>query len=129
MIKELMPIALKRIYEPPTAADGYRILVDRLWPRGLTKSKASVDEWLRDVAPSNALRKWFHANPEEWPQFQKRYIKELSAPETRSDLDKLRTLAREQKRLTLLYSSRNEERNNAVALRDFLETNEKRRRG
>ncbi len=129
MIKELMPIALKRIYEPPTAADGCRILVDRLWPRGLTKSKASVDEWLRDVAPSNALRKWFHANPEEWPQFQKRYIKELSAPETRSDLDKLRTLAREQKRLTLLYSSRNEKRNNAVALRDFLETNEKRRRG
>lgn len=119
--KELMPIALKRVYEPATATDGYRVLVDRLWPRGLSKAKAGVDQWLRDVAPSNALRKWFHANPEEWAQFRKRYLKELSAAKTQRDLQQLRALARERKRLTLLFSSRNEERNNAVVLRDFLE--------
>lgn len=117
---ELVSIALKRVYEPAAPTDGYRVLVDRLWPRGLSKANAGVDEWLRDLAPSNALRKWFHANPEEWAQFQKRYIKELSAPETQRNLQKLRSLARERKRLTLLYSSRNEESNNAVVLRDFL---------
>ncbi len=116
-----MAIALKRVYEPATAADGYRVLVDRLWPRGMSKAKAGVNEWLRDLAPSNTLRKWFHANPEEWAQFQKRYFKELAAPEAQLDLHKLRALVRERKRLTLLYSSRNEARNNAVVLRDFLE--------
>jgi uncharacterized protein YeaO (DUF488 family) len=119
--KELMAIALKRVYEPATPTDGYRILVDRLWPRGVSKAKAGVDEWLRDIAPSNALRKWFHANSEEWAQFRKRYFKELSTPETQRDLQQLRALVRERKRLTLLYSSKNEERNNAVVLRDFLE--------
>lgn len=107
--------------EPATARDGCRVLVDRLWPRGLSKGKTGVDEWLRDVAPSNALRKWFHANSEEWAQFKKRYIKELSTSETQKDLERLRALARERKRLTFLYSSKNEERNNAVVLRDFLE--------
>jgi uncharacterized protein YeaO (DUF488 family) len=123
MIEEAVPIALKRVYEPAVATDGYRVLVDRLWPRGLSKSTAGVSEWLRDLAPSNELRKWFHSHPEEWAQFRRRYLKELSTPATQRDLQQLRGLARERKHLTLLYSSRNQARNNAVVLRDFLKKN------
>jgi uncharacterized protein YeaO (DUF488 family) len=88
-----MPIGLKRVYEAAAAADGYRVLVDRLWPRGLHKSKAAVDPWLRGLAPSNELRTWFPAHPNEWARFQKRYLEELSRPETREALQKLHGLA------------------------------------
>lgn len=116
-----MAIALKRVYEPPTRADGTRILVDRLWPRGLSKAQAGVDEWLRDLAPSNELRKWFHAQPHYWTSFRKKYLKELSRPEAQSDLDKLYNLAHKKKRLTLLFSSRNIAHNNALVLKELLE--------
>ncbi len=116
-----MPIGLKRVYEAAAAADGCRVLVDRLWPRGLNKSKAAVDQWLRALAPSNQLRRWFHAHPQQWARFQKRYLEELCGPETQEALQKLRALSGKRKRLTLLYSSRNEVHNNAVVLRDLLE--------
>ena len=114
-------ILLKRIYEPPAASDGTRVLVDRLWPRGLSKDSAAVDQWLRDLAPSNDLRKWFHAHTEAWPLFRRRYLKELAQPESAAALNELYVLANRRKRLTLLFSSKNEARNNAVVLKDLLE--------
>jgi uncharacterized protein YeaO (DUF488 family) len=116
-----MNVAVKRVYEPAQASDGTRVLVDRLWPRGLTKERAAVDEWLRDVSPSNELRKWFHAQPDRWQSFRKKYLKELSRPEAETALRELYTLAHKKKRLTLLFASKNEERNNAHVLRDLLE--------
>ncbi len=111
----------KRVYEKPARADGYRVLVDRLWPRGLSKSRAALDAWLRDLAPSNELRHWFHAHPENWLTFRKRYLKELAAPEAAEALDELYRLARRKKNLTLLFASRNEPHNNAVVLKELLE--------
>jgi uncharacterized protein YeaO (DUF488 family) len=114
-------VTVKRVYEEPARADGTRVLVDRLWPRGLSKARAAADRWLRDLAPSNALRKWFHARPEAWPAFRKRYLKELAQPESAKALDELYRLASRRKKLTLLFASRNEEHNNAVVLKDLLE--------
>jgi uncharacterized protein YeaO (DUF488 family) len=114
-------VTVKRVYEQPAPSDGTRVLVDRLWPRGLSKARASVDKWLRDLAPSDALRKWFHARPEAWAIFRKRYLKELARPESAQALDELYRLANRRKKLTLLFASRNEERNNAVVLKDLLE--------
>jgi uncharacterized protein YeaO (DUF488 family) len=116
-----MAIAVKRVYAGAKRADGTRILVDRLWPRGLTKVQAGVDEWLRDLAPSNELRKWFHSQPGHWASFRKKYMKELSQPEAEADLRKLYHLAEKKKRLTLLFASRNETCNNAVVLKELLE--------
>lgn len=116
-----MPVAVKRIYEKPTRADGTRLLVDRLWPRGLSKERAALDAWLRELAPSDGLRKWFHARPEGWLLFRKRYLKELSRPEAAAALDQLYRLAAKRKQLTLLFASRNETRNNAVVLKDLLD--------
>jgi len=116
-----MTIAVKRVYEPASASDGVRVLVDRLWPRGLTKEQAAVKHWLRDLAPSNELRQWFHANPEAWPQFRKRYMKELASPKASAAVEKLYKLAEAKKKLTLLYASRNTERNNATVLKEHLE--------
>jgi uncharacterized protein YeaO (DUF488 family) len=114
-------VTTKRVYEEPARSDGTRVLVDRLWPRGLSKSRAAVDQWLRDLAPSDALRKWFHARPEAWAMFRKRYLKELAHPEAAPALNELYRLANRRKKLTLLFASKNEERNNAVVLRDLLE--------
>ena len=116
-----MKIAVKRVYELPQASDGSRVLVDRLWPRGLTKERAAIDLWLRDVAPSNELRKWFHAEPDHWQSFRKKYLKELSRPEAEANLRQLYALAHKRKQLTLLFASRNEERNNAFVLKELLE--------
>jgi uncharacterized protein YeaO (DUF488 family) len=116
-----MPVAVKRVYEKPVRADGTRVLVDRLWPRGLTKARAAIDAWLRDLAPSDALRHWFHARPEAWLAFRKRYLKELARLEAADALDELYRLAGRRKRLTLLFASKNEEHNNAVVLKDLLE--------
>jgi uncharacterized protein YeaO (DUF488 family) len=113
-------VAVKRVYEEPSRGDGTRVLVDRLWPRGLTKDRAAVDAWLRDVAPSNELRKWFHQNREQWSLFRKRYLKELAEPSATAPLEELYRLAGEPKQLTLLFSSKDETRNNAVVLRDLL---------
>lgn len=114
-----MSIALKRIYEKPSRDDGYRVLVDRLWPRGLAKEKARIDRWLKDVAPSHDLRKRFHGNPDAWDTFREEYARELGQPDGRRALEELRELASE-KRVTLLYASRDESRNNAEALRLLL---------
>jgi uncharacterized protein YeaO (DUF488 family) len=115
------PIRIKRIYEKPVPGDGTRVLVDRLWPRGISKERAALDAWLRDVAPSNVLRVWYHAHSEEWATFRKRYLKELADPAAASALDQLHRLAAKRKQLTLLYASRNEQQNNAVVLKDLLE--------
>ena len=114
-------VTVKRIYEPPARSDGMRVLVDRLWPRGLSKDRAAVDQWLRDLAPSDSLRKWFHARTEAWPVFRKRYLKELARPESAQALNELYRLANQPKKLTLLFASKNEEQNNAVILKDLLE--------
>jgi len=116
-----MPVSVKRIYESPSRSDGTRVLVDRLWPRGVSKSRAAVDAWLRDLAPSDALRRWFHARPGAWATFRKRYLKELADPQAIGALDQLYRLARRRKRLTLLFASKNEQYNNAVVLKNLLE--------
>jgi uncharacterized protein YeaO (DUF488 family) len=114
-------LSVKRVYEAPSPADGARVLVDRLWPRGLTKEAADVKLWLRDLAPSDALRIWYHAHPEAWAQFRKHYFKELKHPEAVPALEQLYTLKSKKKRVTLLFASRNIERNNAVALKELMD--------
>jgi len=115
----MAPIALKRVYEQAEAEDGTRVLVDRLWPRGLRKEKAQIDFWAKDVAPSNALRRWFGHRPERWEEFAKRYRAELAAPETQPQVEALRAMTRKG-RVTLLYAAHDESMNNAVVLRDDL---------
>ena len=117
----MMGVVVKRIYKTPSAADGVRVLVDRLWPRGLTKEAAAVKLWLRDLAPSDELRRWFHANPEGWRTFQKRYLKELGGEAASAAVEKLHHLAEGRRRVTLLYASRNEDYNNAIVLKELLE--------
>src|SRR5579871_4109117 len=103
-----MTVSIKRVYEQAERGDGVRVLVDRLWPRGLTKEKAAIDEWLRDLAPSNELRRWYHARPGEWEAFRKKYLKELAQPEPQEALHRLYDLADKKKQLTLLFASKNE---------------------
>jgi len=107
---------IKRVYDPPSPEDGVRILVDRLWPRGLSKENASLQEWMRDIAPSDELRKWFSHKPEKWEEFKLRYFKELDGK--KELLSKLRALGKKGT-VTLLYSTKSPE-NNAVALLEYL---------
>jgi uncharacterized protein YeaO (DUF488 family) len=108
---------LKRVYDSPARTDGQRILVERLWPRGLTKAKAAIDLWLKDVAPSPELRQWFAHDPAKWEQFKRRYWKELEAhPEA---VELIRKAARKGT-VTLVYAARDEEHNGALALQEFL---------
>jgi uncharacterized protein YeaO (DUF488 family) len=121
-----MTVAIKRVYKPKSRTDGMRVLVDRLWPRGMPKASAAVDEWLRDLAPSDELRRWFHAQPASrqdahWHDFRKKYLKELSQPEAETSLLKLYKVLHKRKRLTLLYASKNETHNNAVVLKELIE--------
>ena len=109
---------IKRIYEPPDPSDGRRILIDRLWPRGISKDSAKIDEWIKEVAPSTELRKWFHHDPAHWSEFKLKYANELRGKEAL--LEKLRTDAGKET-ITLLYSAKDEEHNQAVALKEFLE--------
>lgn len=110
-------VKLKRVYEPPSPADGTRVLVDRLWPRGLSKSAAAIDHWMKDVAPSTELRKWFGHDPARWAEFKRRYKAELR---DRADaFEALRALA-DDGPVTLLYAARDQEHNEAVVLRDLL---------
>ena len=116
-----MNLVVKRVYEAASPSDGVRVLVDRLWPRGLKKEDAAVKFWLRELAPSNELRQWFHANPEGWRMFRKRYLKELASDEGSAAVEKLHHLAEGKRQVTLLYASRNEEHNNAIVLKELLE--------
>ena len=112
-----MSFALKRIYDQPLAADGLRILVDRIWPRGMTKEEARVELWLKKIAPSTELRKWFAHDPAKWTTFRERYFVELShAPDA---VAQLRTLA-EHQLVTLLHSAKDDKHNNAVALLEYI---------
>jgi uncharacterized protein YeaO (DUF488 family) len=114
-----MAIQIKRTYEPPSKSDGARILVDGLWPRGVTKEKTEIAEWMKEVAVSAALRKWFSHDPAKWPEFQKRYRAELARqPEA---VARLREMAR-RGTLTIVYAAKDEAHNNAVVLKEFLES-------
>jgi uncharacterized protein YeaO (DUF488 family) len=106
-------LQLKRAYDPPAATDGQRILVDRLWPRGLSREKAAIDRWMKEVAPSTELRRWFGHDPEKWPEFQRRYRQEL-----RAHHDLVGEIARlaSRRRVTLVYGARDETHNDAVVL-------------
>jgi uncharacterized protein YeaO (DUF488 family) len=116
-----MNVALKRAYEPPSRKDGKRFLVDRLWPRGVRKDDLHLEAWLRDLAPSNELRKWFHERPAQWLLFRKRYLAELTTPEAMAALEQLYAALAPGKQVTLVYSSKNEEHNNAVVLKELIE--------
>jgi uncharacterized protein YeaO (DUF488 family) len=115
-----VPVAIKRAYEKASLADGQRILVDRLWPRGVSKSQARSHHWLKNLAPSNSLRKWFHSSA-NWVVFKKRYFKELSSDEATADLETLYRLVNEHAQVTLIYASADQQHNNAVALKELLE--------
>ena len=108
-------VRLKRAYEPPAASDGTRVLIDRLWPRGVRKDAAALDLWLKDIGPSTELRKWFGHDPDKWPEFKKRFAAELDGND--AGVTQLRDLASKGK-VTLLYSAKDEKHNNAVVLRD-----------
>ncbi len=110
-------IHLKRAYEPPCLSDGVRILVDRLWPRGVRKADAAIDRWLKEIAPSTQLRRWFGHEPNRWDEFQRRYRAELLHHQ--DQLDELKAIARKGQ-LTLIYAARDQAHNEAVVIRDVL---------
>ena len=116
-----MAVAIKRVYDPASRTDGARVLVDRLWPRGLTKAAAAIDEWLKELAPSNELRRWYHARPDQWETFRKEYLKELAQPGCDEGLRRLYELAHKKKRLTLVFGSKRETQNNATVLKELLD--------
>ena len=113
----VVTVRLKRAYDSPAASDGYRILIDRLWPRGVSREKAHLDEWERELAPSTELRRWFGHDPARFSEFRRRYTEELSAQEDK--LEELRRLAREST-LTLVFGARDTEHNDAVVLAELL---------
>jgi len=108
---------LKRAYEPATPEDGYRVLVERLWPRGVTRQRAALDLWLKDIAPSAELRKWFDHDPQKWAEFQRRYAEELGQ---KPDLLDLLAQKESEGPVTLVYGARDEQHNAAAALKSFL---------
>ena len=110
-------INVKRVYDLPSREDGFRILVDRLWPRGLSKEKAKVDLWLKEIAPSDNLRKWYGHEPNKWIEFKRRYFEEL---EKKEDLVQV-ILEKVKKRTTFLFGSKEKKLNNAVALKEYIE--------
>lgn len=112
-------IRLKRAYDPPDKDDGFRVLVDRLWPRGLKKEDLAVDLWLKDIAPSDMLRKWYSHDPERWEEFKSHYFEELR--ENDEAVDRLLKASGGNKVITLVYSSKEEKLNNAVALKEYIE--------
>lgn len=110
-------VKIKRAYDKYEKADGSRILVDRLWPRGVKKEKAKIDDWEKDVAPSDALRKWFSHDPEKWKEFKKKYFKELKKKKELL----INMVGRNKTKFTLIYAAKDSEHNNAVALKEYLE--------
>ncbi|ALS01550.1 MarR family transcriptional regulator [Enterococcus silesiacus] len=114
-------IQLKRAYAKPDAADGYRILVDRLWPRGMSKEKEHLDLWLKEIAPSNELRKWFNHEVAKYPEFREKYVIELQSGQTQVAFQELLQIMQAYQTLTLIYSAKDEHHNNAVVLKEVLE--------
>lgn len=112
-----MAVKVKRVYEEASPDDGYRVLVDRLWPRGVSKEKAKLDLWLKEVGPSDELRKWFGHEPAKYDEFKKRYFKELDVSPAAKEL---KSLIKEHKAVTLLYSAHDEQHNQATALQEYL---------
>ena len=117
----MLQVKVKRVYDPPAAEDGQRVLIDRLWPRGVKREEAHLDAWLRDVAPSDELRRWFGHDPARWEEFQALYRHELEDGAHRAALAQLRERAR-QGTLTLLFATKDTEHNSALVLRDVLES-------
>ncbi len=113
-----MSIVVKRVYDPPASADGYRVLVDRLWPRGLNRAEAQLDLWLRDIAPTTKLRKWYGHKIERWPEFQKGYAEELDGHGAL--LDVILDIEHHRQRVTLLFAARDQDHNEARVLADTL---------
>lgn len=111
-------INIKRVYDKPEEKDGFRILIDRLWPRGITRERAKIDLWLKEIAPSNELRKWFSHDPNKWIEFKQKYKIELK--DKTEFLEQIKKLEKKEKIITLIYSAKNEENNNAVALKEIL---------
>ncbi|MEM3774775.1 MAG: DUF488 family protein [Candidatus Bathyarchaeia archaeon] len=111
-------IRIKRVYDQPSEEDGYRILVDRIWPREVSKEKAKVDLWLREIAPSNKLRKWFRHDPTRWEEFKEKYVEELKSKEDL--LRKIKQIERDRGTITLLYAAKDTERNNAIILKNVV---------
>lgn len=120
-----MALYIKRVYDAPSEEDGRRILVDRLWPRGLTRETARIHQWAKEIAPSAELRRWFNHDPDRWVEFRKRYRKELEAPEQEHALDDIAALA-EQETVTLLFAAKDTAHNNAVVLQRAIERRTKR---
>lgn len=112
-------ITIKRIYESYTKVDGYRVLVDRLWPRGISKEKAHLDLWLKEIAPSTELRKWFGHDPKKWSEFVKKYKRELQ--DKRELISQLKDLERQRKKITLLYGSKDTSHNEAIILQEVIQ--------
>ncbi|MCF6407312.1 DUF488 domain-containing protein [Chitinophaga filiformis] len=112
-----MQVAIKRAYDPADPKDGYRVLVDRIWPRGIKKDDAAIDQWLKEVAPSTKLRTWFGHDPAKWKEFKKRYKDELKDNEA---WEELQALAKEKKKVTLVYGAKDEEHNQAAVLEELL---------
>lgn len=115
-----MDIRLKRAYDEPARSDGPRVLVDRIWPRGVTRDDADLSHWLKGLAPSSDLRKWFRHDPDKWSEFQARYREEIKQKHATEDLEQLRSLIENHERLTLVFAARDTEHNNAVALRNYI---------
>ncbi len=115
-----MAVSLKRVYDAPSPADGRRILVDRLWPRGVSRAEAHIDRWMKEIAPSAELRRWFGHDPSRWPEFQARYREELARPAAASALADLRALSLKGP-VTLLYGAKDAAHNNAVVLKAVLD--------
>lgn len=114
-------IKIKRAYEAAADDDGYRVLVDRIWPRGISKEKAVINEWLKEVAPSSELRKWFNHDPEKYTEFSERYVRELTDGEHQSAFNRLEQVIREYDPVTLVYGAKNKEYNQAVVLKERLD--------
>ncbi len=117
--RSILNIQLKRVYEAPSASDGTRVLVERLWPRGLSKDRAKIDVWMRDVAPTPALRRWYQHEPSKWAEFRRRYRAELKA-----NVDQIRDLKKTigRKKVTFVFASKEEKKNSASVLKVFLES-------
>jgi uncharacterized protein YeaO (DUF488 family) len=114
-------IKIKRAYDPPKRDDGYRVLVDRMWPRGLRKEDLKHNVWAKDIAPSTKLRQWFGHDPQRWPEFKKRYTEELRDPAIREHIKEIVEAAKNKPAITLLYGAKDAEHNQAVVLRSVFE--------